>query len=380
MFSKRFNFMTIAGIKIGIDLSWLFIAILLSWTLAAGHFPFAYPGHSIGLYWFMGVLGMLGLFACIVLHELGHAFVAKHFKLPISQITLFLFGGVAEIKKEPTSPKVEFLVAIAGPIVTLALTFLLFFTTYFGTQFGWSFILIGITSYLTTINLLILFFNLVPAFPLDGGRILRSLLWKWKGDLAWATKITTNFGLGFGFFLIFFGIFSFIGGNLIGGMWLAIIGLFIQKAATASRTQVYINKELENEKVLKFMTREVETVSSESTILEVLQQHVYKSHHHLYPVVDQNQLLGYVSLAEIKTVPQDQWNQIKIASVMIPLNKCVVASPEMSALNALSLMEEAPTPALLVTDGSRLIGLLTSRDLFRVISLKLELGDDRKKE
>src|SRR3989339_2024126 len=164
MFSKRFNFMTIAGIKIGIDLSWLFIAILLSWTLAAGHFPFAYPGHSIGLYWFMGVLGMLGLFACIVLHELGHAFVAKHFKLPISQITLFLFGGVAEIKKEPTSPKVEFLVAIAGPIVTLALTFLLFFTTYFGTQFGWSFILIGITSYLTTINLLILFFNLVPAF------------------------------------------------------------------------------------------------------------------------------------------------------------------------------------------------------------------------
>src|SRR5580700_11229833 len=132
MFGKRFNFLTVAGIKIGVDFSWLFIALLLSWSLAAGYFPYYYPKFSPGTYWAMGIMGMLGLFVCIILHELGHAMVAKHLKLPITQITLFIFGGVAEIKKEPQSPKVEFLMAIAGPIVSIVLSAILYLLTLLG--------------------------------------------------------------------------------------------------------------------------------------------------------------------------------------------------------------------------------------------------------
>lgn len=379
MFSKRFNFMTFAGIQIGIDLSWLFIAILLSWTLAVGHFPFAYPGHAIGTYWLMGILGMIGLFVCIVLHELGHALVAKYFKLPVSQITLFLFGGVAELKKEPTSPKVEFLVAIAGPIVTLALSIILFFMTHLGILWDWSFVIIGITEYLTTINLLILFFNLVPAFPLDGGRILRALLWKWKNNLAWATKITTRFGSGFGIFLLFFGIFSFITGNLIGGIWLAILGLFLQRAASASQTQFYVGQELEGEKVSKFMTQEVESVSSEITVTKLLSDHVYKSHHTLYPVTDHKKLLGYISLKEIKELPQERWNTTSIHSLFKPLSDCHTVDPETNALEALALLQDADIPILFVVKDSQLVGLLTSQDLFKLIFLKIALEDEKKR-
>lgn len=371
--------MSVAGIQIGIDLSWLFVALLLTWTLAVGHFPFVYPGQSPTLYWTMGFVGMLGLFICIILHELGHALTAKHFKIPISQITLFLFGGVAEIKEEPKSPKVEFLIAIAGPLVTLGLSLLLFLATYFGARFGWSIIALGLTSYLTTINLLILVFNLIPAFPLDGGRILRAILWKWKQNLAFATKVTTNLGMGFGFFLIFFGIFSFIGGNIIGGIWLSIIGLFLQKAATSSKMQVHVNQELENETVSKFMIKDVESVSSKATIQEVLENHVYQSRHHLYPVTDEGILMGYVSLNEIKAVDQSKWNEAEVSSILIPLSQCILVSPETSALKALRLMEESPIPTLLVAEGSKLVGLLTSQDLLKIISLKLELEDFRKK-
>ena len=292
MFGKRINFLTFAGIKIGIDISWLFIAILLSWTLAAGYFPFNYPQLSPGSYWLMGILGMLGLFICIVLHELGHALVAKHYHLPISQITLFIFGGVAEIKKEPQSAKVEFLMAIAGPAVSILLIALMYYLTKMGDQFGWPVLVRGVTSYLAYVNAVIVIFNLIPAFPLDGGRVFRALLWGWKKDLGWATKISTQIGAGFGLFLIFFGIFSLITGNVLSGIWLAIIGLFLQNAAASSRTQFYVGQALHNETVQTFMKKDVISVPPDITIKEFIEQYIYKSYHHLYPVTENGNLLG----------------------------------------------------------------------------------------
>jgi len=373
MFGRRFNFLTIFGIKIGIEFSWLFIAILLSWTLAAGYFPYYYPQLSLGTYWVMGVVGMLGLFICVILHELGHAMVAKHYKLPISQITLFIFGGVAEIKKEPKTPKVEFLMAIAGPIVSVLLSAGLYGLTLIGRRFGWPIPVVAITAYLALINIILAVFNMIPAFPLDGGRIFRSILWWIKKDEGWATKVATRMGSGFGMILVFLGIFSLITGNFIAGIWFVILGLFLQRAAAASRSQYYISHELQGEKVEKFMTKTPISVSPEITIKGFIEKYVYESYHHLYPVTEKGSLVGYVSLREIKLIPAENWGKTRVKEVMVSSSQFKTVTPETSALEALNLINQSEMPILLVVKGKQLIGILTAQDLFKLISIKLEL-------
>jgi len=376
MFSKRLNILTFAGIKIGIDISWIFIAVLLSWTLAAGYFPFRYPHLSHGMYWLMGILGMLGLFVCIVLHELGHALVAKHYKLPIAHITLFLFGGVAEIKKEPTRPKVEFLMAIAGPIVSIVLVILLYVFSFVSEKSGWPIVITGVSKYLAIINLIIVIFNLIPAFPLDGGRVFRSLLWWWKKDYNWATRIATRVGSSFGFILIFLGIFFLITGNLLAGIWFAILGWFLNRAALSSRNQMMIGKELKSEKVSTFMTKNPISVQPDITIQEFVEDYVYTSHHHLYPVTEKEKLIGYISLNEIKSVPKDKWEKTTVEKAMVPRTQFQTVSPSSSAFEALNLLQQSAIPTLLVVEGNRLVGILTAQSLFKVISLKLELDGE----
>lgn len=376
MFGKRIDILTLAGIKIGIDISWVFIAILLSWTLAAGYFPFRYPHLSNAMYWLMGVMGMLGLFFCILLHELGHALVAKHFKLPISNITLFLFGGVAEIKKEPTRPKVEFLIAIAGPIVSFVLVIILYALSLLSEHQGWPILITGVTRYLAFINLAIVIFNLIPAFPLDGGRIFRSILWWWKKDFKWATKISTHCGSAFGFILIFLGVFSLIMGNLLAGIWFAILGWFLNRAAASSRNQMVVGKALRSEKVSAFMTQHPITVTPDITIQDFIEDYVYTSHHHLYPVTEKEKLLGYISLQEVKSLPKEKWKTTYVKAIMVPRETFQTISPNSSAIEALNLMQTTDAATLLVVQEHRLVGILTAQSLFKVISLKLELEND----
>lgn len=376
MFGKPLNFMNVAGFKIGIDLSWFFIAILLSWTLAAGYFPFYYPNLTSGTYWVMGVIGMLGLFISVILHELGHAFTARNFNMRIEQITLFIFGGVAEIKQEPPSPKAEFLVAIAGPIVSGIIALVMYFITALGYQSGWSIALVGVTSYLTVINLVVLIFNLVPAFPLDGGRMLRAFLWWWKDNLAWATRISTLLGSAFGFTLIFLGIFSFITGNLFIGLWWMILGLFLHQAATYSRAQFYLKQELQNDKVSDFMTKNPLSISPEITIKNFIEQHVYQTHHHLYPVIHENILLGYVSIKEVKTIPHQDWETTTVRKIMIPLFQTQTITPNTNILDAVNIFNQNEALTLLViNDQKQLVGILTAQDIFKMISIKFELEE-----
>jgi Zn-dependent protease len=375
MFGRKFNILSVAGIQIGIDLSWLFIAALLSWTLAVGYFPFYYPDLASNVYWLMGIAGMLGLFVCILLHELGHALVAKYNNLPISQITLFIFGGIAEIKKESQTPKVEFWVAIAGPIVSVLLVLVMHALTLLGEKSGWPVQVVGVTAYLALINLIIVIFNMIPAFPLDGGRVFRALLWWWKNDLAWATKIASYVGAGFGLFLIFYGVFTLLGGNFISGLWMFILGLFLHKAATASRTQFYVGRELKGEKVEKFMVKDPIAVPQEINLKEFIDQYVYQSHHHLYPVVDLDNLVGYISLSEVKSVPAEDWPKVYVKKVMVPRSAFQTVTPDTNALEALNLMNETGSTTLLVTVRNQLVGMLTAQDLFKLISLKIELEE-----
>lgn len=378
MFGKRFNLMTFAGFNIGLDLSWFFIAILLSWTLAVGYFPAYYPNLAPGTYWLMGILGMIGLFISILLHELGHAVVARNYNIPISQITLFIFGGVAELKDEPKSPKAEFYVAIAGPIVSILIAIFMYVFTRIGEQHGWPVIVTGVTSYLAMINFVVVIFNLLPAFPLDGGRIFRSLLWWWTDRLNWATNVATSIGSGFGFGLIFLGILAFISGQIFAGLWWMIIGLFLHQAAVSTRTQYFVRRELSGEKVEKFMTRDPIFVDSHISIQDLINNYVYKSHHHLYPVVDNNKLLGYISLREVKTLPPTDWSKTTVEKAMVPISKLQTVSPNTNALEALNLIHQPDLTTLLVVNHEQLVGILTAQDLFKLISLKIELEDATK--
>ena len=375
MFGRRLHIFTSLGIKIGIDLSWIFIAVLLSWSLAAGHFPYYYPNLSSEIYWLMGISGMVGLFACILLHEMGHAVVAKHFNLPVTHITLFIFGGVAEIKKDPPNPKVEFLVSIAGPIVSVILAFLMYALTLFGEEYGWPVEVVGITSYLAMINAILVLFNMIPAFPLDGGRVLRALLWWWKDNLGWATNVAASLGIGFGFVLLVLGFLSLVSENFITGVWLIIIGLFLQGAAASYRTQYYVGKGLRDQKVAKFMTANPISVPPDITIKTFVEKYVYDSFHHLYPVTDNGKLIGTVSTKEIKSLPHASWEETLVEQVMVPESNFRTVTPDTSAIDALTIMNQTDSPTLMVLEGCHLVGIVTSHNLFKIVSLKLELDE-----
>ncbi|MGA8163717.1 MAG: site-2 protease family protein [Waddliaceae bacterium] len=375
MFGKRFHLLTVNQISIGFDVSWFFIAILLTWTLAGGYFPHYYPGLEGYSYFFMGLLGMLGLFLSVVLHELGHALTAKRFGLPISRITLFIFGGIAELREDPPSPKAEFLVAIAGPIVTVILAGCFEGLAVMARNVGFATPAVAIFSYLAVINLIIVIFNLIPAFPLDGGRMFRAMLWWAKGRLGWATNVASRIGLGFGFMLIFLGLFVIIAGNFIAGLWWMILGLFLQQTASMSRTQYYVKKKLRGEKVKNFMVKDLATVLPGVSIREFIEEHVYKTYHYLYPVVDGEELLGYISLKEVKDLGREQWERTKVKDVLVPVDQIDTLSPEKDILEALSLLNKSSADSLLVTEEGKLVGLLSSGDLSKVISFKLKLED-----
>lgn len=373
MFGRKLNFATIAGIKIGIDFTWFFIAILLTWSLADGFFPYVYPNLPVSSYWVMGLVGMLGLFVCVVLHELGHSLVAKHYKLPVEQITLFVFGGVSEIKKEPPTPKIEFLMAIAGPAVSVALGVLFYVLFHFGKLGQWNLPTVAILGYLGLINIILAVFNLIPAFPLDGGRVLRSILWAIKKDSAWATRVSTRIGSGFGILMILLGVFGLITGNLIGGIWFIILGFFLQRAALQSRSQFYITHELRGEKVQRFMTKEPIAVAPNVTIKDFVHEYVYASYHQLYPVTQKGNLIGYISLQEVKEIPHEIWGKATVEEAMVPAGKFKTISPDATALEALDMINQFHVPVLLVTKGKTLVGIITAHDLFKMISIKLAL-------
>ncbi len=373
MFGRKFNFLTFAGIKIGVDFSWFFVAILFSWSLAIGYFPYYYPQFSPQMFWAMGIAGTLGLFICVVLHELGHALVAKYFRLPISQITLFIFGGVAEIKKEPQTPKVEFLVAVAGPIVSIILAAGLYFIAMIGQHFEWPLSFVAVIKYLAMINLTIVLFNLIPAFPLDGGRIFRSILWAIKKDFGWATRISTRIGSAFGFLLFLLGILTIIGGNFLAGFWFIILGLFLQRAAASSQTHYDVNRQLRGEKVQRFMTKDPISVPPEITVKEFVEEYVYSSYHHFYPVAEKRKLIGCISLKEVKSLPPQQWGKTLVKKVMVPVSGFKTVSPDTSALEAMNRLSKNEIPVLLVLKDGHLVGILTSQDLCKWISIKLEL-------
>jgi len=375
MFGNRITLFRLLGFEVRIDASWLLLALLVTWSLAKGIFPGSYKGVSESTYWVMGVLGALGLFFSIIFHELCHSLVATRYGIPMKGITLFIFGGVAEMDDEPPSARSEFFMAVAGPLSSFVLGLAFHGISYAGRQLGWPGTIPTVTSYLGFINLLLASFNLIPAFPLDGGRVLRSILWGWKGNLRWATRVSSGFGSAFGVVLIFLGIFSIFRGNFIGGLWWLMIGFFLRNAAQMSYSQLLARKVLEGEKVRRFMVTDPVTVSRTLTIDEFINDYVYRYHYKMFPVVSYGRLAGCITVRQAAEIPREIWKEHTVGEIAAPCSPDITIGPDEDAVRALATMSRTGNSRLLVVEGERLLGILTLKDMLQFLSLKLELRD-----
>jgi Zn-dependent protease/predicted transcriptional regulator len=375
MFGKGIKLIKLFGFEVKIDFSWLLLGLLITWTLAQGLFPHYYEGLSTTTYWLMGVAGALGLLVSIVFHELWHSLIARRFGLPMKGITLFVFGGVAEMTEEPPSPKAEFFMAVAGPISSIVLGLGLFGVTFLGDSMGWPKSVTGVINYLAILNLILAGFNLIPAFPLDGGRVLRSILWGWKDNLKWATQLSSKIGGAFGIALIILGVIEVVIGNFIGGIWMALIGLFIRGASRSAYQQMLLRQSLEGEKISRFMKSEPVTVSPTLSVEDLVEDYIYKHHYKMYPVVDKGELVGCVTINQVKDIPRQERNQHMVRELAQSCSEKNTVSPDEDAMKALSLMKKNNVSRLMVVENGKLVGVISLKDMMGLLSLKIDLGD-----
>lgn len=370
----QYRLFSLFGFQVKIDLSWLLLGLLISWSLAAGVFPTDYPGLSKRVYAWMGIACAVGVFFSIVFHEFSHSLVARRFGMRIKGITLFIFGGVAEMEKEPPNPKSEFLMAIAGPLASFLLAFIFSRLEALAVAHAWSTPVVGVSHSLAYINMIVAVFNLVPAFPLDGGRMLRAMLWHWKKDLRVATRISSQLGRGFGLALMILGVLAFIQGNFIVGMWWFLIGIFLRGAASASYQQLLLHEVLHDQPVKRFMRRDPVTVSPSITVREWIEDYVYRHHFKMFPVVENSKLLGCIRIQSIKQIPKDEWQNKKVREFMEPCSKTNTISADTETTKLLSAMvRPGKESRYMVVDDDQLVGMISLKDLLELIALKLEI-------
>ena len=286
MFGLQTKLITILGFDVKLDFSWIFIATLVVWSLATGYFPNQLEDLSGDAYWAMAIIAMAGLFFSIVFHELAHSLVARIFGLEIKGITLFIFGGIAEMARDPANATTEFMMAIAGPIASFLLAAIFYLAMVVATAAGLDAAIIEVLSYLTFINTVLAIFNLMPAFPMDGGRVFRAILWHKTGDLDKATHIAARGGYFFGLTLILLGILSVLTGNFVSGMWSALIGMFVLRAAAAEDYRSDLRSVLGDQPVSNFMTRDPVVVDAKMNVQGLVDDFFYRYYHDMFPVMD----------------------------------------------------------------------------------------------
>ncbi len=375
------------GIDIRIDWSWVFIVVLLTWNLSAV-FSAWHQGWSFSASTGLALTASLLFFGCILLHELAHSAVAARFGMRVRSITLFLFGGVSDIEREPPSPKAELLMAIAGPFSSILLGLVFLFVASLTTTFSlgderaaWTGLSrMGATEtllvWLGTMNLVIGAFNLMPAFPLDGGRVLRSILWGLSGDLQRSTRRVSFVGQGFGWLLILTGIamifgmrVPFFGTGFLGGMWLAFIGWFLQSAASQAHRRIAIEEALAGHVVSEVMRRGPKGVSPELPLATLVHEHFVRSDERAMPVLRDDALIGVVSIADVRAVPPLEWGMTTVAAVMQPLASVPTATPGEPLAEAFHEIAQRDVNQLPVLEDGRLVGVLQRRDVTRWLEL-----------
>ena len=388
-----FSLGKIFGINVRVDWSWLFIFLLVMWNLAAGVFPEQHPSWGPALAWGTAFVTSLLFFASMLAHELAHSLVARANGIPVRDITLFLFGGVSNIQREPRSAGVEFVMAIVGPLTSLALGAI--FLVLSGATAAGLQIMAGnpvrafarpdplstLLAWLGPINILLGVFNLIPGFPLDGGRVLRSILWALNNNLRQATQWASWVGqlvawafVVAGIAMIFGASIPFLGSGFISGLWLAFIGWFLNNAAQQSYRQVVVEDVLEGVTVAQIMRRDPPTVPPDISVSTLVHDHIMGTDDRAFPVVENGRLAGLVCIEDVRKVLREEWDQVTVREIMTPANDLVLArvtDPASSALEKLARREVNQLPV--VQDGL-LAGMLRRRDIMRWLRLNSELA------
>lgn len=377
------------GIEIDIDWSLLFIFILIVWNLGTA-FSQLNPGWGTGLAWGAAIAAALLFFVAILLHELAHSLVAQSQGIQVRSITLFLFGGVADIQREPPSPKAEFLITIVGPITSFAIGVILSLLAgvnahLIDTLAGTSTALAGLSPlsalllWVGSINILLALFNLIPGFPLDGGRVLRSILWAIMGNLRRATQWASGVGqivawlfIVAGIMMVFGAEIPILGSGLINGLWLAFIGWFLNSAALQSYQQVAIHDVLHGVPVARVMRSNPPTVPSSVSVSSLVHDYVMGTDDHAFPVVDSGQLVGIVTLEDIRSVPREEWDMRNVRQIMTPIDKLVVVAPDEDAADALDKLAKQDVHQLPVVREGQLVGLYRQRDILKWLHLQAD--------
>lgn len=355
---------TIWGIPIRIHFSWIIVFGLITWSLSTYYFPKAAPELPAASYWIKGATGALLLFASVTFHELAHSFVSRRYKLTILGITLFIFGGVAQMKGEPPTPKAELKIAIAGPLSSFFLSGVFFLFYNLAESPGMK----ALYAYLAQINLILGAFNLIPGFPMDGGRVLRSILWGKTKDYFHATRKASNLGQKIALFFIIFGLFSILMG-FPGGLWLMFIGWFLYTAAQTSYQQASLQENLSGLKVKNVMARDIISLSSSADLDEAVNGFFLKYGFGGFPVFEDKRFLGIVTLKEIKNVPREEWKRVKVSDILIPHNKEWEVSPEDDIMTALELMITKDKGRLVVLEDNKIVGLITRNGIAKYVQI-----------
>ena len=364
----------IFGIPIRLDYSWFLIFALLTWALAVGYYPLEFRNWSLALYWIVGAATSIMLFVSVLLHELGHSVVAVWYKIPVQSITLFIFGGVSRITKEPANPLSEFVISFVGPLVSFVLGGIFFVIT---PVFATGSPLMGLVKYLAFINVALGVFNLIPGYPLDGGGVLMSLIWKITDNMRRATLIAANVGRVVAFLFIIYGVYQAFTGNIIDGLWIAFIGWFLLNAAGSQIEQVKVEDLLAGHKVADAMSRNYATVPGDTTLEQLVDEHILGGGRRSLIVEEDGRTLGILTLHRLKEIPRGQWPAKTAAQAVIPLEEMRKIQPDAELWSAMQEMARDGVNQLPVMQDGEIVGMITREDVISYLHTLQEISSGR---
>jgi Zn-dependent protease/CBS domain-containing protein len=372
----------ILGVEIGIDWSLAIIFLLILFSLGMRWFPSWHPDWSAGAIWGSASAAAVLFFSSILLHELAHALVARRNGIPVNRITLFMLGGIAHMEKEPPSAGAEFKMAIAGPAVSIALGFACGLVAQAlsppldpaladdpAAWFGRLEPVASVLTWLGTINIVLGLFNLIPGFPLDGGRVLRAGLWHFTGDRRKASLWASYAGRAFALFLIGYGVFAVFAGGALGGFWYVLIGWFLYTAAKGGYGSAVIQDALQEVHVREVMRARPATVPGDATLSVLVQDYIMQSNERAFPVIHGDRLAGMVSLEDVRKVPREDWNRVLVAEIMTPAAQLSTLGPEDNAVDAFQEIAARGVGQIPVVQDGHFEGVIRREDLMKWVSL-----------